>query len=305
VCVKARARPQHPPSPDAPAKEGVFFCNVCNQSLTLHFSPPQPSPRTSFLRRHGWCVPLFSFARESRLHNLSSTPLPGRAGPARPRRACRARRAKGVAETETRDAAPAAAALPPSSLPPRTQPLARASGAACEGQGLFLPPADASELRPGGGPLPVVEVRGGGLRSTRPPSPPLSSAPARSQRPLPPHQPVVVHAQSADGIDGLEARVSITGMRPCGGPKLGRPRARSHGGHCCRRSLSFLARRSHHLLLSLLPLNPDDAKAKAAKAAKTVKKNTHTKKRRVRTSVVFHRPRTLQLGRTPKFPRQR
>jgi hypothetical protein len=74
---------------------------------------------------------------------------------------------------------------------------------------------------------------------------------------------------------------------------------------CCRRSLSFLARRSHHLLLSLLPLNPDDAKAKAAKAAKTVKKNTHTKKRRVRTSVVFHRPRTLQLGRTPKFPRQR
>ena len=53
------------------------------------------------------------------------------------------------------------------------------------------------------------------------------------------------------------------------------------------------------------PPLPDDAKAKAAKAAKTVKKNTHTKKRRVRTSVVFHRPRTLQLARTPKFPRQR
>jgi large subunit ribosomal protein L23Ae len=52
-------------------------------------------------------------------------------------------------------------------------------------------------------------------------------------------------------------------------------------------------------------ITTDDAKAKATKAAKTVKKNTHTKKRRVRTSVVFHRPRTLQLARTPKFPKQR
>lgn len=48
----------------------------------------------------------------------------------------------------------------------------------------------------------------------------------------------------------------------------------------------------------------DDAKAKATKAAKTVKKNTHTKARKVRTSVVFHRPKTLKLARNPKFPRQ-
>lgn len=58
-----------------------------------------------------------------------------------------------------------------------------------------------------------------------------------------------------------------------------------------------------------LPLFPSlsakkDDKAKAAKAAKTVKKNTHARSRKARTSVVFHRPRTLTHARAPRFPRR-
>lgn len=48
----------------------------------------------------------------------------------------------------------------------------------------------------------------------------------------------------------------------------------------------------------------DDAKAAATKAAKAVKKNTHKRGRKIRTSVVFHRPKTLQRARDPKFARK-
>ena len=41
------------------------------------------------------------------------------------------------------------------------------------------------------------------------------------------------------------------------------------------------------------------------KAAKALKANSHLKKktRKVRTSVTFHRPKTLKRARTPKYPR--
>ncbi len=49
-----------------------------------------------------------------------------------------------------------------------------------------------------------------------------------------------------------------------------------------------------------------DAKALATKAAKAVKKGTFTKKaRKPRYSVVFHRPKTLQRTRSPKYLRRR
>jgi hypothetical protein len=49
-----------------------------------------------------------------------------------------------------------------------------------------------------------------------------------------------------------------------------------------------------------------DAKAKAAQAAKAVKKGTYTKKaRKPRYSVVFHRPKTLKRSRNPKYLRTR
>jgi len=46
-----------------------------------------------------------------------------------------------------------------------------------------------------------------------------------------------------------------------------------------------------------------DAKATAAAAAKAAKKNTWKKHRKMRTSVVFHRPKTLLRKRTPKYVR--
>ncbi|KAL3695788.1 hypothetical protein R1sor_009864 [Riccia sorocarpa] len=48
-----------------------------------------------------------------------------------------------------------------------------------------------------------------------------------------------------------------------------------------------------------------DQKAKATKAAKAVKSVASFKKkyRKVRTSVTFHRPKTLKRARTPKYPR--
>lgn len=48
-----------------------------------------------------------------------------------------------------------------------------------------------------------------------------------------------------------------------------------------------------------------DPKAQAAKAAKSLKTNAHLKKktRKVRTSVTFHRPKTLKRARAPKYPR--
>jgi hypothetical protein len=48
-----------------------------------------------------------------------------------------------------------------------------------------------------------------------------------------------------------------------------------------------------------------DAKAQASKAAKAVKKGTFKRARKPRYSVVFHRPKTLQRTRAPKYPRTR
>lgn len=65
--------------------------------------------------------------------------------------------------------------------------------------------------------------------------------------------------------------------------------------------------------LTLSPLSPSllkptakqDVKAQASKAAKAVKKGSFTKERKPRYSVVFHRPKTLQRTRAPKFLRKR
>lgn len=48
-----------------------------------------------------------------------------------------------------------------------------------------------------------------------------------------------------------------------------------------------------------------DQKSQAAKAAKAVKSTAVIKKkwRKVRTSVTFHRPKTLKRARAPKYPR--
>eukprot|EP00270_Netrium_digitus_P007967 TRINITY_DN234_c0_g1_i1.p1 TRINITY_DN234_c0_g1~~TRINITY_DN234_c0_g1_i1.p1 ORF type:complete len:151 (-),score=45.10 TRINITY_DN234_c0_g1_i1:428-880(-) len=46
-----------------------------------------------------------------------------------------------------------------------------------------------------------------------------------------------------------------------------------------------------------------DAKAQAVKAAKQQKKLVVKKKLKVRTSVTFHRPKTLKRARAPKYPR--
>jgi large subunit ribosomal protein L23Ae len=55
-----------------------------------------------------------------------------------------------------------------------------------------------------------------------------------------------------------------------------------------------------------VPAAKTDAKAKAAQAAKAVKKGTYTKKaRKPRYSVVFHRPKTLKRARNPKYLRTR
>ncbi|CAL5420085.1 unnamed protein product [Camellia sinensis] len=54
------------------------------------------------------------------------------------------------------------------------------------------------------------------------------------------------------------------------------------------------------------PAKKSDAKAQALKAAKAVKSgsSTFTKKaKKIRTTVTFHRPRTLKKDRNPKYPR--
>lgn len=47
-----------------------------------------------------------------------------------------------------------------------------------------------------------------------------------------------------------------------------------------------------------------DAKATAAKAAAAVKKNAWAKQHKLRTNVVFHRPKTLKRARDPKYTRK-
>uniref|UniRef100_A0A7S0N6A2 Large ribosomal subunit protein uL23c n=1 Tax=Chlamydomonas leiostraca TaxID=1034604 RepID=A0A7S0N6A2_9CHLO len=53
----------------------------------------------------------------------------------------------------------------------------------------------------------------------------------------------------------------------------------------------------------MAPKGKQDAKAQATKAAKAVKKGSFKKARKPRFSVVFHRPKTLQRTRTPKYVR--
>lgn len=53
----------------------------------------------------------------------------------------------------------------------------------------------------------------------------------------------------------------------------------------------------------LLPAKSKDAKAQATKAAKELKKNNRKKVLKVRTNVTFHRPKTLEKPRDPKYPR--
>lgn len=48
-----------------------------------------------------------------------------------------------------------------------------------------------------------------------------------------------------------------------------------------------------------------DSKSQAQKALKATKKGTWKKERKPRFSVVFHRPKTLQHPREPKYPRTR
>lgn len=49
----------------------------------------------------------------------------------------------------------------------------------------------------------------------------------------------------------------------------------------------------------------DKSKAKALKAAKAVKRSTWRQSRKPRYSTVFHRPKTFEAPRKPKFPRLR
>jgi hypothetical protein len=62
-------------------------------------------------------------------------------------------------------------------------------------------------------------------------------------------------------------------------------------------------RASHHSIV--LTLAGNDPKAKAAKAAKAVKKSVIKKYRKPRYSTTFHRPKTLKRTRDPKYARQR
>ena len=48
-----------------------------------------------------------------------------------------------------------------------------------------------------------------------------------------------------------------------------------------------------------------EAKSKALKAKKAVLKGVHSqKKKKIRTSPTFRRPKTLRLRRSPKYPRK-
>ncbi|KAF5829591.1 ribosomal protein L23a component of cytosolic 80S ribosome and 60S large subunit [Dunaliella salina] len=54
----------------------------------------------------------------------------------------------------------------------------------------------------------------------------------------------------------------------------------------------------------MAPKAKQDAKAQATKAAKSVKKGSFKKTRKPRYSVVFHRPKTLERTRAPKYLRK-
>ncbi|AQK44572.1 60S ribosomal protein L23a isoform X1 [Zea mays] len=51
------------------------------------------------------------------------------------------------------------------------------------------------------------------------------------------------------------------------------------------------------------PAKKGDAKTQALKVAKAVKSGSVKKTKKIRTSVTFHRPKTLKKARDPKYPR--
>jgi len=59
----------------------------------------------------------------------------------------------------------------------------------------------------------------------------------------------------------------------------------------------------HHCTHAIAGGKPQEAKAKAAKKAALKGTNSRTL-RKVRTSVTFHRPKTLKLSRSPRYPRK-
>ena len=72
-------------------------------------------------------------------------------------------------------------------------------------------------------------------------------------------------------------------------------------GGDCRATLK--RSRGLSLTVSTAAAKPQDAKAKSAKKAALKGTQSHSL-RKVRTSVSFHRPKTLRLSRDPKYPRK-
>jgi large subunit ribosomal protein L23Ae len=59
------------------------------------------------------------------------------------------------------------------------------------------------------------------------------------------------------------------------------------------------------ILIGQVPAKKSDGKAQALKVAKAVKAGSLKRKsKKIRTSVTFHRPRTLKKPRDPKYPRK-
>ncbi len=76
-------------------------------------------------------------------------------------------------------------------------------------------------------------------------------------------------------------------------------------GLCKIRTVQFADMSAAHSGLVFCAAGKTDAKGKAEKALKAVKKTTFKQQRKPRYSVVFHRPKTLKHSRDPKYPRKR
>lgn len=69
-------------------------------------------------------------------------------------------------------------------------------------------------------------------------------------------------------------------------------------------AISILGQLLTQLSLSVVPVKTE-AKSKALKAKKAVLKGVHSQRRKkIRTSPTFRRPKTLRLRRQPKYPRK-
>lgn len=80
------------------------------------------------------------------------------------------------------------------------------------------------------------------------------------------------------------------------------PSAQQQVVHCCQGLLSLIKK---VIMVTTKTSKPStkDSKAKAAKKAALQGANSHSA-RKVRTSVSFHRPKTLRLPREPRYPRK-